>query len=132
MTLHLSQIFFTDARTFINPAFSRQLSALSKIRGKKTTLFISVHNSSAVQIVGRELDRDFVSGQNADKIFAHLAGNVRQHLVFAFRNLHLKHGVRQRFYDRRHYLNRVFFAHSLLSKLLAFNSQLGFKLKADG
>jgi hypothetical protein len=28
--LHLSQIFFTDARTFIDPAFSCQLSAFSK------------------------------------------------------------------------------------------------------
>jgi hypothetical protein len=30
MTLHLSQIFFTDARTFINPSFQPLAFAVSK------------------------------------------------------------------------------------------------------
>jgi hypothetical protein len=35
--------------------------------------FIAVHNSSAIQVVGRKLDRDFIAGQNANEILAHLA-----------------------------------------------------------
>src|SRR6185437_6747208 len=46
---------------------------------------------------------------------AHFSGNVRQHLVLAFQ-FHPEHGVRQRFNDRCHDFNRVFFAHYLLTK----------------
>src|SRR6185437_13421732 len=78
-------------------------------------LFITINNSSAIQVVGRKLDRYFVSGKNADEILAHFSGNVRQHLVLAFQ-FHPEHGVRQRFNDRCHDFNRVFFAHYLLTK----------------
>src|SRR5205823_13010143 len=99
-----------------------------------TASLITINNSSAIQIVGREFDRDFVSGQNADKIFAHLAGNVRQYLVLVFQ-FHLEHGVGQRFQDRCHNFNRVFLTHSLLRS--AFSCQLSatslrnWKVRAD-
>jgi hypothetical protein len=113
MTLHLSQIFFTDARTFITSlqpsAISRQENLFDIERG----LFVSVNNSSAIQIVGRELNCHFVARQDADKILAHFAGNMGQNLVLVFQ-FHLEHGIRQRLNHGCHYFNRVFFAHSLL------------------
>src|ERR1039458_8097943 len=46
-----------------------------------TISIITIHNSSAIQVVGRKLDRYLVAGQDADKVLAHLAGNMRQYLV---------------------------------------------------
>jgi hypothetical protein len=51
-------------------------------------LFVAVHNSPAIQIVGRKFDRDFVSRQYPYEVLPHLAGNVRQYLVLVF-ELHL-------------------------------------------
>src|SRR5579864_7995247 len=113
MTLHLSQIFFTDARTFINPALSRQLSAVSK-----NLLFVAINNPPAVQVVGRKLHRNLVAGQDTNKILAHLTGYVSQNLVLVLQ-LHPEHGIGQRFQNHRHYFNRVFFTHAPL-KFLSF------------
>src|ERR1700676_1492748 len=154
MTLHLSQIFFTEARTFINFSFlchseerSDEESGSSPGREEPGSLallgmttetlsygccraarptgsknpgphnsdsyFIAVDDASAIQIIRRKLDGDFVAGQNANEILAHLAGNVRQHLVLVF-EFDLEHSIRQRLKNRCHHLNRVFFAHRLL------------------
>src|SRR5208283_5248383 len=115
MTLHLSQIFFTDARTFIT-----QPSAVSDQPTANQKSFVPIHNSPAIQVVGRKLHRDLVPWQNADEVLAHLARNVSQHLVFVLQ-FHPEHGIRQRFQNHRHHFNRVFFAHRLLGKLLALS-----------
>src|SRR5205823_14480401 len=94
---------------FHRPAFSSRASANVWRAG----LFITVDNSSAIQIVGRKLHSDFIARQNAYEVLAHLAGNMRQHLMFVLQ-LHPEHGIGQRFQNRCHYLNRVFLAHSLL------------------
>src|ERR1039458_9575765 len=110
------------------PVLSSQLSVLSdcncrslaslgmtkpkrkRIKNLNQNLFIAVHNPPAIQIVRRKIDRDFVSRQYPYKVLPHLAGNVRQHLVFVFQ-FHLDHGIGQRFDNRCHHFNRVFFTH---------------------
>src|SRR4030081_2194606 len=135
MTLHLSQIFLTDALTFITlfSLLSRQFSlsatayssrSFASLRmtpagsrfahARKTASFVAVHNPPAIQIVRRKFDRDFVSRQYPDEVLPHLAENMRQYLVFVF-ELHLEHGIGQRFDNRCHHFNRVLFTHRLLS-----------------
>src|SRR5271155_1161907 len=61
---------------FHKPAFSRQLSAVSKImRREKRRSLIAIYNSSAIQVVGRKFHCYLVAGQDADKVLAHLAGH---------------------------------------------------------
>src|SRR5215831_1167696 len=71
-------------------------------------LLVPVHDSAAGQIVRRKFNRDLISRQNPDKILAHLAGDMRQHLVLVLQ-LDAEHGVGQRFDDRGHDLNGVLF-----------------------
>ena len=115
MTLHLSQIFFTDALTFItNSQFSAVSSQQPQIprfaRDDSQKLFVAIYDPPTVQVVRRKLDRDFVSRQDADKVLPHLPGNMRQHLVFFFQ-LHLEHGIRQGLKHHCHDFNRVLFTH---------------------
>src|SRR3984893_7817084 len=69
-------------------------------------LLVAVDDAAACQIVRRKLYGYFVSRENTNKIFAHLAGNVRQHLMLVLQ-FHAKHGVWQRLDHRGHYLNGV-------------------------
>src|ERR1019366_929481 len=126
MTLHLSQIFLTDALTFINQfsvlscQFSETAPADSALHCcilldeaslvSTEALFVAVHNPPAIQIVRRKFDSDFVSRQYPYEVLPHLAGNVRQYLVLVF-ELHLEHGIGQRFDHRCHHFNRVLFTH---------------------
>src|SRR5438270_6829905 len=64
--LHLSQIFFTDALTFIISRFPCSTGTPAC-----ALLFVPVHNSSASEIVRREFHRDLVTGKNANKVLAH-------------------------------------------------------------
>src|SRR5258707_3234390 len=69
-------------------------------------LLVAVDDAAARQIVRRKLHGYFVSRENTNKILAHLAGNVRQHLMLVFQ-LHPKHGVRHRLDHRGHYFHGV-------------------------
>src|SRR5205809_2068112 len=93
-TLQCSQIFVTDALTFI-----------------ARSLLVPVDDPPAIQVVGRELHRHFVSGQNLDEVHAHLARDMRQHFV-AVLQLHAKHRVRERLDDGSLDLDSFFFRHS--------------------
>src|SRR5229473_3062658 len=94
-------------------------------------LLVAVDDAAARQIVRRKLHGYFVSRENTNKIFAHLAGNVRQHLMLVFQ-LHAKHGVGQRLDHRGHYFDGVllgiagvaflFFVAKLLRHSLLFSS----------
>src|SRR6266851_5044819 len=71
------------------------------LKAAATVLLVAVDDAAARQIVGRKFHRYFVSRQDPNKIFAHLAGNVRQHLMLVFQ-LHAKHGIGQRLDHRSH------------------------------
>src|SRR5438128_6662453 len=80
MTLQLSQIFFTDARTFIifNPK-SRPGGQPRAAAVRRS--FVPVNDPTTIQVVRRKLDRHLVARQDADEIFAHLPRYVSQYLV---------------------------------------------------
>src|ERR1039458_7081229 len=89
-------------------------------------LFVSIYNAAARQVVWRQLNRHPVAGKYANKVLAHLARDVRQHLVLVLQ-FHLEHGIGQGFNHHRHYLNRVFLTHSTPSfscQLSVFSYQL--------
>src|SRR5437868_10547308 len=95
-----------------------------KLTSERRGSFISINNAPTVQVVRRELYRDFIAGQNANEVLAHLSRDMRQNLVLVFQ-FHFEHGIGQRFNHRCHDFNRVFFAHSLLKisfQLSACNS----------
>jgi hypothetical protein len=92
MTLHFSQMGFTDGLTFITEPPS----------------FASPGYSSAGQVIRRHLDGYPVSRKDADKIHPELSGNMRQNRM-AFADVNLKHRIGQRFDHRALKFNNVVF-----------------------
>src|ERR1700728_2439755 len=72
-------------------------------------LLVPIHDAAARQIVGRQLYRYAVAGQDADEILPHLARDVREHLMLVLQ-LDAKHGVGKRFDHRGHHFDGVFLA----------------------
>src|SRR5579863_10029274 len=70
-------------------------------------LFVAVHDAAARQVVRRKLHRDFISGQDANEILAHLSGNVREHAMLVLQ-FDPKHRVGQRLNHGRHHFDGVF------------------------
>ena len=97
-TLQLSQILVTEAFTFIAVPF----------------LFVAVDDAPASEIVGRQLHRDLVPGQNLDEVHPHLARDVGEHLVSVLQ-LDAEHRVGKGLDDRPLDLDTLFFRHSLLN-----------------
>lgn len=77
--LQFAHIFLTDDRTFMI---------------YETPLAKPVGNSAAIEVVGREFYPDFVPGEDADEVLAHLSRDVREHLVSVL-ELYAEHRVRQ-------------------------------------
>src|ERR1041384_1038314 len=84
--LHLSQIFFTDALTFIRLQFPCRRGCVRV----PSVLLETIRNAPTSQIVGRQFHLDFVSRQNADEILPHLSRDMSQHLMLVLK-LHPEH-----------------------------------------
>src|SRR6267142_2230109 len=69
------------------------------------------HDASARQIVGRQLNRHLVPGQDADVVHAHLAGDMSQSYM-AVLQLHANRRVRQGLADLARHLDRLFLGHA--------------------
>ena len=65
-------------------------------------------DASASQVVRRKLDLDPVSGNDADVVFPHLAGQMGQDDV-SILNLYPEHGVGERLSDHAFHFDRFFF-----------------------
>src|SRR5215471_6181117 len=109
--LHLSQIFFTDALTFMNSSFSNPRLRRKSPNFASRRSFIPVGRPSPGQVLRREFHRDLISGKNADEVLTNSAGDVREHLMFVLQ-FHPEHGIGQRLNHRRHNFYSVLFAHS--------------------
>src|SRR5258705_350267 len=77
------------------------------------SLLVSVDDAPAIQIVGRQLHRDLVPGQDLDEVHPHLARDVRQDPVTVFQ-LHAEHRVRKGLHHRALDLDAFFFGHPLV------------------
>src|SRR5215471_21802269 len=126
ITLHLSQIFFTLARTFMLLC-SLHNPGDGKPPLQNSPLFIAVDDPPAGQVIRRKLHRNLVSRENTDEILAHLAGDMRQYLVLVLQ-LHAKHSVRQRLNHRGHHFNGILLGISGVAFLLFFKRLLGHML----
>ena len=69
-----------------------------------------VGDARLVQIVGRHFDVDLVADADADEVFPHFAGDVREHLM-PVRQGDAKHGARQHLLDVAGQLDWLFFGH---------------------
>jgi hypothetical protein len=63
--LHLSQIGFTDARTFIGSSLLYCLVVVN------LRLLVAVDDAAAIQVVGAKLDGDTITGEDADEVLSH-------------------------------------------------------------
>src|SRR5436190_12635197 len=66
-------------------------------------------DSTAGQVVGRELHLDLVAGENADVVLAHLSGDRREDVVAAV-ELDAEHRAREGFRDLAFDLDLLFLA----------------------
>src|SRR5271155_415979 len=69
-----------------------------------------ISDSAAGQIIRRQLDGHFVAGKYLDVVHAHLARDVREHLVSIVEG-DAEHRVRQRFLHAALYFNGIAFRH---------------------
>src|SRR5574341_473551 len=94
--LHLRQIFFTDAITFMSCSCRRLLRAEG--------------DAPLGQVVGRELHRHLVAGPDADVVHAHLSRNETMNHVAVFQ-LHLEGRIGQVLHHLALHLDEVFLGH---------------------
>src|SRR4051812_20640852 len=87
---------------------SRPIIALRAI----SRLLHAVHDPPAGEVVRRDLDADPVTGQHADAVAAHLAGEVRQHLVVIHVELDAEQQVGERLDDFTFESDLVLYGHA--------------------
>ena len=126
MTLHFSQIGFTEERTFMSKT-SFQKSVLRRIAAQialyhahlcvasiffgifrlfyyfvknrpRVSLFCSPGDPAFGQVIRRKLQRHSVAGQDPDEVLAKLTADMRQHLMPVLK-FNLKHRIGEFFYN---------------------------------
>src|SRR3954447_12227936 len=125
ITLHLSQIFFTDGWTFTGAAphsfrscaVDRSPSARPSGLGADRLLLVAVDDATAGQVVGRELHDHAVLGQDADVVLTHLAADVGEHSVPVLQ-FDPEHRIGQRLDDATFDLDGPVFLRHALNALL--------------
>jgi GNAT superfamily N-acetyltransferase len=85
-------------------------------------LLVAVRDAAAGEVIGGQLDGDPVTGQDADVVLAHLAGDVTEHHV-AVVEPHTEHGVGQGLLNDAFELQRRLFRRA--GPRLPFRSRLG-------
>jgi hypothetical protein len=98
MTLHFSQIVFTEGRTFIS------VSVCSK---DAVSLLVSPDDPTPGEVVRSDLHLHAVAREDADAVHAQLAGAVGQYLMAAV-ELDSEHGVREGLVNDALHHERVF------------------------
>src|SRR4051812_31478674 len=125
ITLHLSQIFFTDGWTFTGAApHSFDRVPLTVVcpwspSGRPTDrrFLLPVDDATRGQVVGRELHDHAVLGQDADVVLPHLAADVGEHPVPVLQ-LDPEHRIGQRLDDATLDLDGPVFLRHALNALL--------------
>src|SRR5580700_335794 len=107
------------------PRTARRSSSASSPRRyrrypRKRRSAAAVDDAALGQIVRGHFHGDGVSGEDADVVLAHLAGDMRGHHV-AILQLHPKGRVGQGLDDLTFHLDRIFFGHSALNGLRGAN-----------
>src|SRR5688500_10126853 len=92
ITLHFSQIVFTEGRTFISVFVS---------------LLVTPDDPTPGEVVRSDLHLHAIARENADAVHAQLSGAVGQHLVAAV-ELDAEHGVREGLVNDALHHERVF------------------------
>ena len=105
----------------INDAQNESVRSRSIISCPRT-LFEAIRDTSAIQIVHRQFNRNFIARQNLDVVHSHLPRNMRQYLVSIFK-LNLEHCVRQRFENRSLELDYIFFGQKCSFKQVVVKQQ---------
>src|ERR1700737_5571998 len=73
-------------------------------------LLLTIRNPPSRQVIRRQLNEHLVSGKDPNEVFAHLAGDVSQHLVLVLQ-LDLEHRVGQCLQDGACHFNCFFLRH---------------------
>jgi len=74
------------------------------------------------RVIRRNFHFHFVSGDDADEIFSHLAGDVREHDMI-IRQLHPEHGSGKHVHNDPFTFNTFFFSHNFLRTGIIHDSQ---------
>ena len=78
---------------------------------EKLLLFASPRDAAASQVVGRHLDRNLITGQNADKIHPELTGNVSENDM-SVSDIYLEHRVGERLHNCTFEFDYIVFSQS--------------------
>lgn len=123
---HLSQIFFTEGRTFIKEKLKRIQSLFVKkqksnerlfarIRFSRISIRLSKSDAAAAEIIWSQLYYHWISWYKSNKVLLHLTTYIRtnNHIWKFFWKLNFKNGSREGFKDFALYFDFVILRHKM-------------------